>query len=86
MKSILMALVCALGATQASAQRAQEWLANLAQPRDYVQKRASSYDRSGGNTDYRRIAPHDTLVLMDESGPGEIMHIWTTMWHRVTRR
>src|SRR5436305_9294818 len=80
MKSIVLLFVCTIIATQVSAQGAQEWLAELAQSKDYVQKRASSYDRSGGNADYRRIAPHDTLVLMDENGPGEITHIWTTMW------
>jgi len=62
------------------AQSASEWLAGLPQARDYTQKRASSYDRSGGNADYRRIAPGETLVLMDERGPGEITHFWTTMW------
>jgi len=50
------------------AQSASEWLAGLPQARDYTQKRASSYDRSGGNADYRGIAP------------GEITHFWTTMW------
>lgn len=54
-------------------------LATLPQPKDYVQKRASSYDRSGGNEDFRRIAPGETLTLMDESGPGLITHIWSTM-------
>jgi hypothetical protein len=62
------------------AQSASEWLGGLPQPKDYVQKRASSYDRSGGNADFRRIAPGETLVLLDEAGPGEITHIWTTMW------
>jgi len=62
------------------AQSASEWLAGLPEAKDYVQKRASSYDRSGGNADYRRIAPGATLVLMDERGPGEITHFWTTMW------
>src|SRR5260370_42195088 len=62
------------------AQTAGEWIAGLPQTKDYVQKRASSYDRSGGNADYRKIAPGDTLVLMDEAGPGEITHFWTTMW------
>ena len=80
MKAMGIALVCALCATGAGAQGAREWLAGLAQSRDYVQRRASSYDRSGGNADYRRIAPRESLVLMDENGPGEITHIWTTMW------
>jgi hypothetical protein len=65
---------------QCFAQSASEWLAGLPQAKNYVQKRTSSYDRSGGNADYRRIAPGETLVLMDERGPGEITHFWNTMW------
>ena len=56
------------------------WLTDLPHSKDYVQKRSSSYDRSGGNADYRKIAPHETLVLLDAPGPGIVTHIWTTMW------
>ncbi len=51
----------------------------LTQPHDYVLKRVSSYDRTGGNEDYRRIAPGETLTLLDESGPGTITHVWVTI-------
>jgi len=54
-------------------------LASLPQAKDYIQHRASSYDRSGGNADYRTIAPGDTLTLLDESGPGLITHLWITI-------
>jgi hypothetical protein len=54
------------------------WLGGLAEPHDYVQKRVSSYDHSGGNQDYRTIAPGDTLTILDEPGPGIITHIWFT--------
>lgn len=57
-------------------------LAGLIQPQDYVLKRESSYDRTGGNADYRRIAPGETLTLLDEPGPGEITHIWVTIASR----
>ena len=80
MKYLLVLLGCCVLAPMMFAQTASEWLAGLPQPKDYVQKRASSYDRSGGNADYRKIAPGETLVLMDEGGPGEITHFWTTMW------
>jgi hypothetical protein len=79
-KHLLLALACCVLASVTMAQRASEWLAGLPETKDYVQKRASSYDRSGGNADYRQIAPGETLVLMDEPGPGEITHFWTTMW------
>jgi hypothetical protein len=79
-KHWLVLVACCVFSSAAVAQTASEWLAGWPQNKDYVQKRASSYDRSGGNADYRKIAPGDTLVLMDEAGPGEITHFWTTMW------
>jgi hypothetical protein len=79
-KNLLVILACCVFSPIAFAQTASEWLAGLPQPKDYVQKRASSYDRSGGNADYKKIVPGETLVLMDERGPGEITHFWTTMW------
>jgi hypothetical protein len=49
----LLPLVCAV---RAIAQDPGAALAGLAQTEDYVLKRASSYDRSGGNADSRQIA------------------------------
>ena len=57
-------------------------LAALPQPKDYVLKRASSYDRSGGNADNRQIATGETLALLDEAGPGVVSHIWITIASR----
>jgi hypothetical protein len=54
-------------------------LSGLALPHDYVQKRVSSYDRTGGNADSRQIAPGETLTLLDEAGPGTITHVWITI-------
>jgi hypothetical protein len=54
-------------------------LSSLPAAKDYVQHRASSYDRSGGNNDFRTIAPGETLTLLDDSGPGLITHIWITI-------
>ena len=54
-------------------------LSGLIQPHDYVQKRISSYDRTGGNADFRQIAPGETLTLFDEAGPGTITHVWITI-------
>jgi Protein of unknown function (DUF2961) len=55
------------------------WLSNLPQTKGYVQKRSSSYDRSGGNGDARTIAPGETLTLLDDAGPGVISHVWVTI-------
>jgi hypothetical protein len=67
--------VCPLSISQ----DASGWLANLPKSRDYVQKRVSSYDRSGGNFDLRRLAAGETLTLLEDSGPGIITHIWMTL-------
>lgn len=67
---------------QALAQSPGNWsgsLASLPEPHDYVLKRVSSYDRSGGNADMRRVAPGETLTVFDETGPGTISHIWFTI-------
>ena len=54
-------------------------LSSLPQTKDYVQKRSSSYDRSGGNADSRAIAAGETLTLLDDAGPGLISHVWVTI-------
>ncbi|MGB2621242.1 MAG: glycoside hydrolase family 172 protein, partial [Candidatus Acidiferrum sp.] len=54
-------------------------LSGLTQPQDYRLKRVSSYDRTGGNDDYRPLSARETLTLLDEAGPGEISHIWITI-------
>lgn len=42
--------------------------------------RVSSFDRSGGNTDYRPIAPGDTLELADLDGAGIVRHLYFSIW------
>jgi D-arabinan exo alpha-(1,3)/(1,5)-arabinofuranosidase (non-reducing end) len=54
-------------------------MANLIAPHNYVQKRVSSYDKSGGNGDAIHIAPSATATLLDAAGPGIITHIWFTI-------
>jgi hypothetical protein len=75
----LLPLVCAV---RAIAQDPGAALAGLAQTEDYVLKRASSYDRSGGNADSRQIAAGETLTLLDEAGPGVVSHLWSTIASR----
>jgi hypothetical protein len=65
--------------TAAFAQDSTTWLAGLPHAKKYVQKRVSSYDRSGGNADFRQIPSAASLTLLDESGPGLISHIWITV-------
>ena len=58
---------------------AQDMLRQLAEPQDYVSRRVSSYDRSGGNKDSLTIEPGATAVLAEIAGPGAIHHIWLTI-------
>lgn len=43
-------------------------------------KRASSYDRSGGNHDWMEIAPGETREIAGLGDCGIIRHIWCTHW------
>jgi hypothetical protein len=52
---------------------------DLTQPQDYVLKRVSSFDRSGGNADYRKIGAGQTLTVLDVDGPATLTHIWITL-------
>lgn len=79
MKPLLaISIFCAI-TMPAVCQDRPDWLSTLPQAKDYVQHRSSSYDRSGGNADFRAIAPSETLTLLDDSGPGIISHIWVTI-------
>lgn len=63
----------------ARGQARSDLLSDLTKPHEYVLKRISSYDRTGGNNDYRSLGPGEALTLLDEAGPGEISHIWITI-------
>jgi hypothetical protein len=57
-------------------------LGSLAVLPDYKVARATSADPSGGNADGRQdkpIAPGETRVMAELSGPGAIHHIWVTI-------
>lgn len=53
-------------------------LRDLARARTGSRRRASSWDRSGGNSDSLRIAPGAVAPLLDVAGVGIITHIWVT--------
>ncbi len=77
--SLTIALLLYSCAWTQSASDWNEQLSTLYLPRDYVQKRASSYDRTGGNDDFVKIAPGQTITLLNARGPGKITHIWITI-------
>ena len=77
--SLLVLVLFGLTAPSHAQSPASSSLSGLTLPHEYVQKRVSSYDRSGGNADSRQIAPSETLTLFDEAGPGTVTHIWVTI-------
>src|SRR6185437_6235555 len=56
------------------AQDRSDWLASLPKQKDYVQKRASSYDRSGGNFDLRRLAADRSSLRCGHSSTRVFAH------------
>jgi D-arabinan exo alpha-(1,3)/(1,5)-arabinofuranosidase (non-reducing end) len=48
-------------------------------PRSARSRRASSWDRSGANRDYIKVAPGETFVLLDEQGAGCVSHVYMAM-------
>ena len=48
----------------------------LVQP--FRTRRASSWDRTGGNRDRLCVAPGETVTLMQAGGAGRITHLWMT--------
>ncbi len=56
-------------------------LAGLARLRsDVKRRRLSSYDPTGGNSDWWEFAPGQVRDIARIDGPGSIKHIWTTLW------
>lgn len=46
---------------------------------NYKTLKQSTYDRTGGNADSRRIEPGETLEVFNSEGPGIVTHIWFTI-------
>ncbi len=61
------------------AEAGQDVLSRLGEPQDFISKRVSSFDRTGGNRDSLAIDPGKTAVLADIPGPAAIHHIWVTI-------
>src|SRR3984885_5573171 len=76
---IALTLLCSAIFTQVTVAQSPTDTVDLTRPQDYVLKRVSSYDRSGGNDDYRSIKPGQTLNVLDVDGPGTLTHIWFTL-------
>lgn len=80
MKIKLIVCLLSILTTHAFGQTPQNDLTSLAQIQQGVtSKRVSSYDRTGGNNDFLKIANGEKRVIFSESGAGIINHIWITM-------
>ncbi len=64
---------------QASPFNSQDLLQNIGRQQEYISKRVSSFDRTGGNNDRISIQPNETAVLAEIKGPAAIHHIWVTI-------
>ena len=54
-------------------------LRDLPRLRSSCRRRASSWDRSGGNVDQLHVEPGATATLAEMRGTGSINHIWITV-------
>ena len=54
-------------------------LADLPRHRQARRRRASSWDRSGGNFDFLLVSPGQAATLCDIEGAGVVRHIWCTI-------
>jgi len=75
--TIVVCLLLMVG--QVLAQSFDNLLGNLTQKQNYISKRISSFDRTGGNRDFYPIEPGKTLTLAEIEGPAIIHHIWVTI-------
>jgi hypothetical protein len=74
-----MAEGAAEGTAASEKNEAAEDMLSLSRLRSYKTRRSSSWDRSGGNGDARRIEPGQSLTLLDVTGAGVVTHIWFTI-------
>ena len=72
MKRAPMLLVLWLMSLPAFPQIPPAALETLPQAKDYVQHRSSSYDRTGGNADFRALAPVRHLACSTRTDPGSL--------------
>ena len=67
LSSLILTLIFVAMHSPALAQDLTRWQTNLTQPQDYVLKRVSSADPSGGNADFRPIEPGGTLTVLSST-------------------
>lgn len=78
-KILIIIMTFFINASALSYLDCQPLLENLAKKQNYISKRISSFDRSGGNRDAVLVKPGETAVLAEIKGPAAIHHIWVTI-------
>jgi len=78
-KKLLLAASAALLYSSLSQAEALANQPDPTQQQTYTLHRASSFDRTGGNADARKIESGATLTVLDVDGPATISHIWFTI-------
>lgn len=81
---LALALLVTANAGRVSAQ-GMGTLGDLTKPRTGKLAHYSSYDRSGGNADFRRVAPGETLTFVEHQGAGTLRRLWVTIAPRNNR-
>ena len=80
MRYLLPTLLLALASLLQAAPAQPNPLDTLTRQQHFEARRASSsHDDLTRNGDARSIPPGETLILMDEDGPGIITHFWNTV-------
>src|SRR5689334_2548635 len=78
-------LLASLAVMPAAARREPRGgLAGLAEPHVGRALRATSNDPTGGNLDFRIVAPADTVTLLEHDGAGTIRRFFVTFMPRMT--
>jgi hypothetical protein len=77
-RSILLACLAASLTFMALGQSAP-WQPNLTRQQTYMLHRSSSFDTTGGNADYRKVAAGETVTVLNTDGPGTVSHLWFTI-------
>ena len=78
-RRLLAPAIVLLAATALDAQPTTGALDALTVPRATRLAHYSSRDTTGGNADFRRIAPGETLTLLDHRGAGVVRRWWITI-------
>lgn len=79
MKKIAPLLLMLIAFTPWMHSQTENSMPDITQQQTYTLLHASSREATGGNADYRRITPGESLTILDAAGPGMISHMWFTV-------